>query len=339
MSGISRLIRSATLYGYADLAESLGLNSAAQLRSAGLSLAVLQDPDHPIRLDAACALLEASSVASKLEDFGLRLAARRRLANLGAVSVVLREEPSGLDALLTLCRYLQLVNPSLATRVDESGDMVVIREELLLDAPIPVRQSTDMAVGVMHGILRELLGIAWRARRVCFSHRPPLEGSFAKKLFACPLEYNADFNGIVCRRADLVVELPDRDAVLARYAQTALDKALAQAPQGTAAHVRQLVAVLLPQGRCTADQLAELLGVDRRTLHRHLAREGLTFSSVMQSVRKDLVARQLRDSDRSVMEIAHLLGFASSSALAHWFRQHHGQSVQQWRVAAQNQVH
>ncbi len=338
MSGISRLIRSATLYGYAELAESLGLNTAAQLRRAGLSLAMLQEPDHPIRLDAACSLLEASSTASKLDDFGLRLAARRRLANLGAVSVVLREEPNGLAALGTLCRYLQLVNPSLSTRIDETGAFVVIREELMTDAQIPMRQSTEMAVGVMHGILRELLGSTWRACRVCFAHRPPSDNSFAKKLFACPLDYNADFNGIVCLRSDLVVQLPGTDAALARYIQTALDKALAQAPKGTAAHVRQWVAVLLPQGRCTADQLASLLGVDRRTLHRHLAREGLTFSSVLQSVRKDLVARQLKDGDRSVMDIAHLLGFGSSSALAHWFAKHHGQSVQQWRQAVQAQI-
>ncbi|MGA8513381.1 MAG: AraC family transcriptional regulator [Burkholderiaceae bacterium] len=334
MSGISRLIRSATLYGYADLALSAGLNPAALLRRVGLSEAVLRQPDHPIRLDAACRLLELSSQASRMDNFGLRLAAGRRLANLGAVSVVLREEPTGMAALDTLCRFLQLVNPSLFTWVEHFEDVVLIREELLADQPIPVRQSVEMAVGVMHGILRELLGPLWRARRVCFTHRAPPELTFHRQMFACPLEFNAEFNGIVCTRQDLLVELPGRDAGLARYAQATLDKALAQARPGATDAVRQLIAVLLPQGRCTAKQVAVHLGVDRRTIHRQLALEGHSFSGLLLAVRKEFVARQLRDSDRTVTEVAQLMGFASSSAFAHWFRLQHHMSVSQWRVQA-----
>ncbi len=335
MLGISRLVRSATLYGVAELLHDLGHDARPLLRQQGLRLADLQQPDHPIPVDAACQLLEASALATGHSDFGLLLASRRRLANLGSVSVVLREEPTGLQALHSLCRYLQLVNPCLNTQWQEAGEVVVIEEQLLTDTAVPQRQAVEMAVGVMHGILRELLGSPWRAQRICFTHRAATDSSFAKRLFACPIDYNAAFNGIVCARAPLEAQLPGRDAALARFTQRALERSLVQAPQSSSHTVRQLVMALLAQGRCSATQVASTLRMDRRSLSRHLQREGESFGSILQAVRKELVMRQLQDSDRSISDIAHLLGFGSLSAFAHWYRSEYGCSVSQWRQAHQ----
>ncbi len=337
---VHRLIRSATLYGFAELAASAGLNMRKLLQNCGIPERALQTPDQLIAVDAVRELLERSAQASGWDDFGLRLAARRRLANLGQVSIVLREEPTGLAAMQTLSRYLQLVNPSLFTDVDIAGDLVIIRETLLVSTQLPMRQSMEMAVGVMHGVLRELLGDSWRARRVCFAHRAsgagtgPASGttSYTKRLFDCPIEYNAEFNGLVCDAASLSKELPGRDAAWAQYSRSQLDQALRQVAPRTSDHVRQLMSALLPQGRCTADQVALQLRVDRRTIHRRLAKEGASFASLLEAMRRELVVRQLRDSDRSTTDIAYLLGFASVSAFGHWFAKHFGISARQWRA-------
>ena len=64
---------------------------------------------------------------------------------------------------------------------------------------------------------------------------------------------------------------------------------LEAAPAGGAAdmtsQVRELVVMLLPTGACTIDRAAQHLGVDRRTIHRHLAGEGQTFSRIVEAVR------------------------------------------------------
>ena len=94
-----------------------------------------------------------------------------------------------------------------------------------------------------------------------------------------------------------------------------------------------LAALLLPGGRCTADQVAQHLGVDRRTVHRRLLRENESFSSVLRWVRREFVQRQLADADRTMAEVAELLGFSGSSAFAHWFRTEFGCTVGAWRRA------
>jgi AraC-like DNA-binding protein len=283
-------------------------------------------------VDSVRELLEYSAKASGWNDFGLRLAARRRLANLGQVSLVLREEPTALAAVQTLSRYLQLVNPSLFTDVDIAGDFVIIRETLLVSTQQPMRQSMEMAVGVMHGVLKELMGERWRARRVCFAHRASNATGYARRLFDCPIEYNAEFNGLVCDAASLSQELPGRDAAWALYSRSQLDQALRQLVPTTSSHVRQLMSALLPQGRCTADQIALQMRVDRRTIHRRLAKEGESFASLLEAIRRELVVRQLRDSDRSTTDIAYLLGFGSASAFGHWFDKQFSMNARRWRA-------
>ncbi len=327
------VIRSASLRGYVELARSLGLDPQALMRKAGLSPRCLDDPETPISVMAVQQLLEASAHAAGVDDFGLRLARGRRLSNLGPISVVLREEPTARQALDTLGRYLRLLNASLLSHIEDHADLVIIREEVLIDAAGPVRQSIELAVGVMYRILVELLGPAWKPRRVCFSHRPPLDLSSHRALFGTALEFNGSFNGIVCAAKDLTARLPTHESGMSPYARRFLDQALSKARGNTTDSARQLIAALLPGGRCTADQVAQHLGVDRRTLHRHLLAEGESFSSLMAAIRSEFALRQIQDSDRSLGELAELLGFSGASPFAFWFRQKFGCTVSQWRNA------
>jgi AraC-like DNA-binding protein len=331
MPAVAQVVRSASLRGYVELAESLGLNAHAMLRRAGLVPRALDDPETPLSVSAVRQLLESSAQEAGVDDFGLRLASQRRLSNLGPISLVLREEPTGLQALESLCRYLRLLNASLLTRIEQGSELVIIREEFLIDHAAPTRQSMELAVGVMFRILRELLGPGWKPRRVCFSHRAPRDLATHRALLGPNVEFNCEFNGIVCARTDLEARLPGTDPDMARYARQYLDTALARNRANTSETVRQLIGALLPGGRCTADQVAQHLGVDRRTIHRHLATEGESFSGLLSSVRSEFAIRQIRDSDRSLAEVSELLGFSGPSAFAHWFRHVFGCSVSAWR--------
>ncbi len=325
------VIRSASLSGYVELARSLGLNPQAMMRKTGLSPRCLDDPETPISVIAVRQLLEASAQAAGVDDFGLQLARGRRLSNLGPISVVLREEPTARQALDTLVRYLRLLNASLLTLVEDHADIVIIREEFLIDGAGSIRQSIELAVGVMHRILVELLGPAWKPRRVCFAHRPPRDLASHRALFGIAPEFNSSFNGIVCASKDLTARLPTHDSGMSPYARRFLDQAMSTAHGNTIDSARQLIAALLPGGRCTADQVAQHLGVNRRTLHRHLQAQGETFSSLISSIRSEFAVRQIRDSDRSLGELAELLGFSGPSPFAFWFRQKFGCTVSKWR--------
>ena len=72
---------------------------------------------------------------------------------------------------------------SLLTHIEDHDDVVIIREEFLIDGATSVRQSIELAVGVMYRVLQELLGPEWQPRQVCFAHRPPVNMTSHRALF------------------------------------------------------------------------------------------------------------------------------------------------------------
>jgi AraC-like DNA-binding protein len=128
--------------------------------------------------------------------------------------------------------------------------------------------------------------------------------------------------------------LPAADPVMARHVKQYLEPMLARANATVSEKVRQQVYELLPSGRCCAERTASSLGLDRRSLHRQLARDGETFSAIVDAVRADLAQRYVEDRGRSLSEVAYVLGFSATSAFSRWFRGRFGCSAMSWRAAA-----
>ncbi|MEU6769845.1 helix-turn-helix domain-containing protein [Streptomyces sp. NPDC046759] len=82
--------------------------------------------------------------------------------------------------------------------------------------------------------------------------------------------------------------------------------------------MRELIEALLPTGRRSIEQIARSLGVDRRTVHRHLARSRETFSSLLHSTRAVLAEQFVAHPSRSLTEVSTLLGFSPLSAFSRW---------------------
>jgi AraC-like DNA-binding protein len=91
------------------------------------------------------------------------------------------------------------------------------------------------------------------------------------------------------------------------------------------------VRTLLAGGDCTVERVAEHLACTRRTIPRHLAATGTSFSAILDAQRADLVIQLIEDPDRPLADIATQLGFSAQSAMARWFRGRFGCTVTDWR--------
>jgi AraC-like DNA-binding protein len=314
------VIRSASLTNFAEVAKSVRLDAARLVAEFGLPQRALRDPELKIPIEPVRRLLEAAAERSGFEAFGLAMAETRRLSNLGPVGLLIREQPTVRLAVEALVRYSRHLNEALFMTIEDSGEVVVLREELIVGRAGPIRQSTELAIGVVFRVLRTLLGPEWKPLRVCFAHDVPADRSVHERVFGRNVEFGHDFNGIVCARRDLEKPNPDADPKMAHFARQMID-ASAREPSSTASQVRGLVATLLPTGGCTIAVVAQHLGVDRRTIHRHLADEGETFSAIVDAVRREFAARYLKDADRTLGDISSLLGFSAPSGFSRWYRQ------------------
>ncbi len=138
-------------------------------------------------------LLEASAHAASVDDFRLRVALSQRLSNLGLIALAAREEPTVRDALACPQRTMHLHNEAIFIDVEEANGIVVVREEILGRMQGPMRQAIELAVAVLYGVLKELLGDSWSPMAVCFVHGPPRDvsttrGARRHAVSGCPLQ-------------------------------------------------------------------------------------------------------------------------------------------------------
>lgn len=325
------LIRSSCLTNYVEVARAAGLAPYALLQQAGIGPQALLDPDLKIATSAVESLLERSAARSGQEDFGLRMGETRQLSNLGPLALVVRKEPTLRRALGALAHYLRLHNEALTLRLEEQGGVALIRGELAGGGAGPQRQSTELVVTVLHRALSLALGPAWQPRGVGFVHPAPRGATEHRRVFGVRVDFGQDYNGIVCAAGALDVPLPTYEPGLDSFVHAYLDARLAQSKAALPERVRQLVLALLSTGDCTAEQVARQLGMDRRTVHRHLRAAGLSLTGVVDAARRELAPGLVQGGARPLSDVATLLGFASQSALARWFRASFGCSVTDWR--------
>ncbi|NDZ14899.1 AraC family transcriptional regulator [Variovorax sp. WS11] len=331
---MSSLVRAASLTNYSEVARAGGLDPVRMLLDAGLSPNVLREPDLMIPVERVGQLLQASATLSGNESFGLCMAESRLLSNLGAVGMLIRDQTTLRDSLAVLVRYQVLLNGSLSLMIEESAGVVVLREQLKAGNPQqPTRQRIELALGVMLRLMRQFLGADWQPRRVCFEHPAPHDASVHHRVFGPCVEFDSDFNCIVCAKTDLDARNPSADPAMARYAQQLLDASVEPQRPTMLEDVRRTILLLLPSGRCTIEQVAEHLGVACRTVQRRLAEQGQDFSSMVNEIRKELATRHVIESDRPLTEVAMLLGFSAPSALSRWYQAQFGCSAKESRAA------
>lgn len=333
---MTQQVRAAALTHFVEVAQSRGLSPLTLLQEAGLDPMVLEHPDLPVPVDRVSLLLERCARLSACEDFGLRMAARRQISNLGPVGLLIRDQPTLRDALNVLLRHQRAVNKALLISMQETGAVAIVKLDLLAGHGGPVRQAIELSVGVLMRLMSQILGAQWRPRRVCFMHDIPADVSGHLAIFGPCVEFRHDFNGIVCSQQDLDCTNPLADPAMMRYSRELLQQVLRE-DGGEAPfldQVRQAILDLLPGGRCSIELMAQRLGLNCRTVQRRLADKGVCFSELVQELRLELAQRHVQGGVRPLSEVASLLGFSAASGFTRWYVGQFGHSPSQARVAA-----
>ncbi|MBI1330289.1 MAG: helix-turn-helix domain-containing protein [Alphaproteobacteria bacterium] len=312
------LVRSASLTGFSDLCQRLGADARKLASAAGVPAAALQSPDLKIDSGRVDHLLDLAAQRTGAEDFGLQLATARKLSNLGPVGLVARDQANLREALAVMRQYLWLHNEALAFALEELEEIVILRVEFVTSGSPASRQAAELCVGVLHASIQSLLGGRWLPDEILFRHQAPTNMWAYRRLFGKAPLFSQDFNGLVLLRGDLERPLLGADPAMARQAERIVASSTRVLPNTERRQVAELIMLLLPTGTCSAERVATHLGIDRRTLHRHLKVEGTCFREVLEEQRKMLAAALIADG-RTITAVSALTGFRSVSAFSSWF--------------------
>jgi AraC-like DNA-binding protein len=332
-------IRGASLEGFVGVARSVGLDPVRQVARAGLDIADLAAPAKWVPAAAAAWLLEMSAADSGCEDFGLRLSERRRLAILGPLGVVLRQEPDLRCALLLLIRYESSYNEAISLQLLEANGLATVRIWLDFGEPTPVRQCLELAVASLVGVIRRVVRTDWQALAVRLPHPPPERLTTHLRLLGPRVQFGSEVTELVFRAGDLADVSVLADPLLRPYRPQLLKAVPSPRARTVVDQVRELVETLLPVGRYSMRQVAQSLGVTTRTLRRRLDREQENYSSIVNDVRTRMAERYLTNDRLTLTDVSCRLGFAAPSAFSRWFRGRFSISPTEWREASRLAFH
>jgi AraC-like DNA-binding protein len=218
------------------------------------------------------------------------------------------------------------------TTFEESGKPAIFGYEIYALGAEATDQIADAALGTMFNIMAALCGPHWKPIEVRFEHRRRSDLAPFHRFFQSPLRFDSDENALVFASSWLTRPLPAVEPELGRLLRDQLKSLEAQYHGQFPDQVRAILrtGLLIDQGG--ADQVASLLSMHSRTLHRRLAASGTNFRALVDDCRYEIARQMLHDSDSDIGRIACVLDYADTSAFARAFRRWSGTTPSRWRT-------
>lgn len=318
------IIRAGALWGYHQLTQHLGGDSAKFLAEADLSLDAIDNPDAYVSRPAVVDLLELSAEHMQCPDFGMQLAKMQDVNILGALSFAMRNAPNVRQSITTAARYINFQARQGVLSIEPLANRV---ERIVFRIP-PLRQSqrqkVEHTITLFCRIYNHLTGGRARPVHVLFAHEgllPPVH--YAKFFEGVTPQFGADVDAVCMTQEALALPMSGSNRSLQVLVEAYLDSRAPEPHISTTNRTYQALAEIMRFGPANIDDVADMLRMHPRTLQRRLSDQGATFERLRDEIRKDMAERHLSNPLVPLSEVAAVLGYSNQSALARscarWF--------------------
>lgn len=280
-----------------------------------------RDPDERLPIASAHKLLESALELTGDPNLGLEAAREIELGDIGAPEYAASSMATLGEALALSGRFMRLSNDALQYSVEVEGERAAVRLDSRLELP---RAAADFQTAAFWVIVAQRWNPQMAADVEVWFTYPAPESTLAHERALAPssVRFGAPFSGLVFDKRYLDMPQASADPRLHELMRRHTELMLAELPgaETLAQKVRDLIAKDLASGNVRAVHVARQLQVSPRTLGRGLAREGTTFTALLEDMRCRAARRYVGNHDLSLGEIAFLLGFSDSGAFHRAFK-------------------
>jgi AraC-like DNA-binding protein len=312
----------------AERAIQRGIDVDPLFRKSALPRTLMTDLN--IRVSARSQIIFLDVLAQALGDtlLGFHLAQDFDIRELGLFYYLMASSERLGDAIAHEARYSSIINEGLRISYQRANALNIEFEYIGVARHLDQHEMAFWATCTLRKsrifTKRELVPIY-----AGFVHRHEGDVSEIERYFGCSLNFGAPIDRISfdAQVADLPVATADpylNKFLVGGYEEAIAKRELPQSPLRT--RVENAIAPRLPHGTISISNIASDLGMSARTLSRHLADEGLTFSIIRDDIRFDLAGRYLQNKDLSISQITWLLGYTEASSFVHAFQRWTGKS-------------
>ena len=319
------MIRSSILTEFRDYAARGGHAIEPLLEAAGIDRACLDDPLAMAPLNGVIELFDTAAKAMADPCLGLHFAETFSPRGAGLLGHMCASAPTVREALACAARSISVFATKVSAKFEERGGVGYLSWTLPpVVTATRIQFSTFAMATLVHG-LRTAAGPDWRPLNVEFDHRELPCVEEARRIFGERVRFSQPANALVVDKLCLVRPVPTADpalfAILSDLAERWLAE-LAEEPE-VADTVADEIVTRLRHGTADLEHVAGGIGLTPRALQWRLEQSGTSFEKLLNETRAHIAEHLLRDTDRSLTEIAFDLGFSDPSAFTRaarrWF--------------------
>ena len=319
------LILATVLGGFGELVAELGGDADALMRANRLDPALIAQPDRKLPFDAYARLLETTAAALDCEDFGMRLAGLQNgLSLMGPVGPALGSSQTIGEVFTYGSRHMHIYSSAVHTHLahDAECNQYLLKFEVLADGVPHRRQVMEQLLAITCDDAIALSGGRARVRELWFAHEALAAADVYRRRYGAPVRFSEPYDAVLFDPADIACKVPTGDKAMLDSLLETISRRYPYEPR-IGARVRQVINRTLHDPDCTRANVAAVLGLHPRTLHRRLREEGKTFETIKDQVRREMAAHYLAESGAPLGDVAARLGFAElatlSRACRRWF--------------------
>jgi AraC-like DNA-binding protein len=285
------------------------------------------NPDAQLDLDRYCVLFEQAASQTGVHDFGLRFGAAYRLENMGPLAELALNSATLGDALKNLCHYFPALQEHSTLALRDDGDLVRLEYQIRDGRILHRRQDAELSIGIFNRLFIRCFGPAWSPAEIHFEHLRAAEAGTYTSLLNAPVYFGQPTNAILLRRELLRHPMPAaRPEKIPLLAATLSRRAAQARPDDFIGRVVQEIRAGFATNAADITTVSARLNMSRATLYRSLAAEGLDFSNLTETIRKELALAYLAHPHIPLTEIATLLGYSEQSAFSRAFKRWTGKA-------------
>ena len=252
---------------------------------------------------------------------------------VGAVALACKAARNVDGVLQRVARYHTLLSDSVRYHLDERGAGKLLRQEILGGSGPGLVFSPEAGLSALFGAVDQVAIDKITPDLVTFRHAPPRDAHLFEEFFGCPVEFEAEADGILFSQETLQKENRLGDNALSDFLTQHLDAELAKmsVDPTLVQATKEEIGRTLSAGPPKMADVARTLGFSVRSLHRRLADHGVTFQTLTEETRRDIALSMLREDSRPFSEIAFLTGFSEQSAFNRAFKRWTNQTPANYR--------
>jgi AraC-like DNA-binding protein len=308
-----------------------GIDPNPLIREAGLDPSLFDNGTNVVAFTVLARLYTLCVAHTRCPHFGLLVGQRATILSMDLIGRLMQHSETVGAALEALVSNLSVQDRAVVASLTVSDGVALLTYAAYQPESASAEQIIEAAMAVTVNALRTLCGTGWCRTEVLLPRAVAAETEPYRRHFKAPVWFNQESATLAFPACDLKRKVAGADPLLRSVLEEQIRRLRDSAGSEFSDDIRRLLRTRIMDQRYSADDMAGLLTMHRRTLSRRLKYSGSGCRAIANEIRFEIARQLLEDTDVALAQIAAALGYSEAGAFTRAFRRWSGQTPTAWR--------